>query len=50
MEEATMNGWGEQVSHRDDVEHCLCGCRDFGDVVGTDEDAPPADEYRITTR
>ncbi|SHI69126.1 hypothetical protein [Streptomyces sp. 3214.6] len=46
-EEVTVSRWGELVPHREDDESCLCGCLD--DIVGTLEDAPPVDEFQIST-
>ena len=43
-----MSRWGDLIPHREDDESCLCGCQD--DVVTVEEDAPPVDEYRLSTR
>ncbi|WP_329214764.1 hypothetical protein OG352_05105 [Streptomyces sp. NBC_01485] len=42
-----MSRWGELIPHRENDENCLCGCLD--DIVGTLEDAPPVDEFQIST-
>lgn len=46
-EEVTVSRWGELIPHREDDERCPCGCLD--DIVGTLEDAPPLDEFQIST-
>lgn len=45
-----MSRWGELIPHREDDDSCLCGCLDEIAEDSVEGEAPPVDEYRLSTR